>query len=435
MERRRPSLLSRFRLTGAAVIFGVGVAGALLYGTVNSHYLGMILSRTLGPYTDALAERGFEGPYPDIWQRIAARHEVMILVEPAVGEAVAFDSRGRPLSPLSPALRNAPIRGVRTAADGTRVTLCWSLLSFRDRHLPLLFGLVLVVGAVVGSAFWFLQRQLRPLALLHRGVEAVARGDFATRVPVVRGDEIGEVAAAFNAMARRVGEMLDDRERLLADVSHELRSPLARMKVALELMPEGEKRDALARDVAEMSKLIAVLLERQELRSRTALAAPREVRLDLIAGEVVAAGAGRGPGVVLAEPPATAGARGVSVQGDAAMLRLLLRNLIDNAIKFSPPDRAPVEVRVEASGEEVLLRVLDDGIGIPPGAEERLFAPFVKLDPARGHGVGHGLGLNLCQRIVELHGGSIRLLPRRPRGTEVAVTLPRTVATGDRTAP
>ena len=130
-------------------------------------------------------------------------------------------------------------------------------------------GLVIMVLAVVGSGFWFLHRQLKPLSGLRNGVDAVARGDFDARVPVVRNDEIGQVAGAFNEMAGRVGEMIDDRERLLADVSHELRSPIARMKVALEFMPEGDKRNALSRDLKEMESLITVLLERESLRSRT----------------------------------------------------------------------------------------------------------------------------------------------------------------------
>jgi len=84
-----------------------------------------------------------------------------------------------------------------------------------------------------------------------------------------------------------------------------------------------------------------------------------------------------------------------------------------------------VVAKLETATDQVILRVADDGIGIPTGSEEKIFEPFVKLDQARGHGVGYGIGLNLCQRIVQLHGGTIRLLPREPRGTEAVVTLRR----------
>ena len=400
-----------------AVALGIGLVGAVFYARVNNHYMGAILGRTLGPYSDTLAEHGFSDPDPDIWRRIAARHGVAILVERAGAQPVAFDDKGEPSTPL--VLEGSQIRAVRTAADGSRVTFVWTLTSFGYAHLPLMSGLLVMVIAVVGSAFWFLQHQLRPLAGLHKGVEAVARGDLKTRVAIVRNDEIGQVARAFNEMAGRVGEMIDDRERLLADVSHELRSPIARMKVALEFMPEGDKRNALARDLREMESLIGVLLERERLRSRIGRNETEEVDLNVVAGEVVAAFADRGPGIELVADG------GTPIQADRALIKLLIQNLVDNAIRFSRPDSRPVVVTSESNEQEVVLRVADDGSGIPAGSEERIFEPFVKLDQARGHGVGYGLGLNLCQRIVELHGGTIRLLPRQPRGTEAVVTLGR----------
>jgi signal transduction histidine kinase len=395
---------------------GIALLGALFYGLVNSHYLGLIIGRALGPYSDVLAEHAFANPDPDVWRRIAMRHGVTILVEPAGGDPMAFDEGGQRLAPV-PAPDGGAIRAVRTAEDGSRVTLYWTLWSLQKNHVALLAGLVVMALTVVGSGFWFLQRQLRPLAALRTGVDAVARGDFTVRVPVVRDDEIGQVAGAFNVMASRVGEMVDDRERLLADVSHELRSPIARMKVALEFMPEGDKRDILARDLREMEGLIAVLLEREELRSRTGRVQGEQIDLAAIAAGVVATFAGREPHVEFV----SAGA--ASIRADPALMTLLLRNLVDNAIKFSRPDSDPVMVKMEAGDGRVVLRVADDGIGIPAGCEERLFEPFVKLDPARGHHGGYGIGLNLCRRIVQLHGGTIRLQPREPRGTEAVITL------------
>jgi signal transduction histidine kinase len=220
-------------------------------------------------------------------------------------------------------------------------------------------------------------------------------------------------------MTRRVGAMLDDRERLLADVSHELRSPLTRMKVALELVPEGSKREAMLRDVREMEALIATLLEREALRSRTGRPDAQEVELDTVVAEVAAAYAGRAPGVVF-RPNGP-----VALRADAALLALLVRNLVDNAIKFSRADSAPALVRLAAEDDTVVLRVIDDGIGIPPGDARHLFEPFAKLDRSRGHHAGYGLGLDLCRRVVEQHGGTISLVPLQPRGTEALVRLPR----------
>ncbi len=397
---------------------GIAVVGAIFYALINSQHIGLLIQRTIGPYSDTLAEHGFASTDPDIWQNIAGRHEVAIILHSSDGEVVAWDNTGRPVD-AGQALKlgRGLISAGRSSGDGRRVTFVYSLWSFRSGHHQLLIGLAVMVVVIVGSAFWFLNRQLRPLAWLHSGVEAVARGDFKARVPVVRNDEIGRVAEAFNVMTSRIGEMIDDRERLLADVSHELRSPIARMKVALELMPEGDKREALARDVKEMESLIAVLLEREALRSRAGRFEGEQIDVRGIAGQVVAAFADQGPGVEFVCDSAT------PLHADPELIKLLIQNLVDNAVKFSYPDSEPVVVKLETDDDQVVLRVTDDGIGIPQGSEDQLFKPFVKGDPARGHGVGYGIGLSLCQRIVQLHGGSIRLQARAPRGTDVVVTL------------
>jgi signal transduction histidine kinase len=234
----------------------------------------------------------------------------------------------------------------------------------------------------------------------------------------VRDDEIGRVAASFNDMAGRVGEMVEDRERLLADVSHELRSPIARMKVALELMPAGNKRESVARDLREMEELIRALLDREALASRTGRLEVEPVDLEDLGTEVAAAFVDKGPGVELVSNGP------VTIEADRILLKMLLQNLTDNAVKFSRPDSRPVTIAVERNGGEARVEVRDDGVGIAPGNEERVFEPFTKLDRARGHHAGHGLGLDLCRRIVRLHGGTIALRSDRPRGTTVVVELP-----------
>lgn len=415
----RASVFSRFRLAGAGLIVGVGLVGATFYGLVNSHYVGLMVGRTLGPHTDALARIGFDNEDPEIWQRIAKRHEVAVLVEPRAGAPAAWDEMGASISPHLLVERESAVRGIRTSAEGTRVTFHWNLGLFPGRHWRMLGALLVMIIAVVGAAFWFLQRQLQPLVGLQTGVEAVARGDFESRVPVVRNDEIGRVAISFNEMAGRVGEMVDERERLLADVSHELRSPIARMKVALELMPEGDKRASVIRDLRDMETLITVLLDREAHASRSAGRLPAEpVDVAALSTEVAAVFANQGPGVEsVSEGP-------VTVEADPVWLRVLFKNLIDNAVKFSRPDSRPVTISVEPNGSGARVRVRDDGVGIPRGSEARVFEPFTKLDRARGHRAGHGLGLNLCQRIVRSYGGTIVLRSRVSGGTEVIVELP-----------
>lgn len=315
------------------------------------------------------------------------------------------------------------------AAHAALAVIVVAVVTLLFAHLTLLLGVklhfflaaiyLLVLVAVVGANHWYQRGQLRPLQALRAGVEAVARGDFKTRVPVMRGDEIGEVADAFNQMTHRVEQMIADRERLLADVSHELRSPLARMKVALELLPEDDKRESIRGDVREMETLISVLLERERLSARAEHLAVAAVDLTALVRRVVAGFADRPPGVVFQDD-----AGPVVAEVDGELVRLLVQNLVDNAVKFSRPDSRPVEVRLRTDDDGVELLVTDDGPGIPAEDAERIFEPFVKLDPARGHRRGYGLGLNLCWRVVEAHRGSIEVLPNAGGGTVVRVVLP-----------
>jgi len=136
--------------------------------------------------------------------------------------------------------------------------------------------------------------------------------------------------------------------------------------------------------------------------------------------QVVKSFDGQGPGVSLLEAPET-----LAVEADEALIKVLLQNLIDNAVKFSLDDSGPVEIRlVDGEGSATVI-VDDDGRGIPADMTDRVLEPFVKLDPARGHRSGYGLGLNLCQRIVRAQNGSMTITARQPRGTRVSVSLAR----------
>ncbi len=125
------------------------------------------------------------------------------------------------------------------------------------------------------------------------------------------------------------------------------------------------------------------------------------------------------PSVVLVESPEV-----LNIRADEALLKVLLQNLVDNAVKFSLEDSGPIEVRLACDEDSVSVSIDDDGRGIPANMTDRVLEPFVKLDPSRGHRSGYGLGLNLCQRIVQAHNGSIEIQPREPRGTSVLVELP-----------
>ncbi len=359
-------------------------------------------------------------------QGVAKTHRIGIILSTADGR-FAFGPDGEPMEPdelLKDSSRYRQI-DVHIQHGGMPQPLLYTFMldkqQFDNEHNSGLAALILLILITFSLAYAIQLRLLRPLKWLRGGVDAVSAGDFSTRVPVVRNDEIGKVARAFNQMTGRVQQMMDDRERLLADVSHELRSPLARIKVALELLPAGEKRDSISEDVREMESLTTALLEREQTRTRAGADGRKEtLNLIVLAAEVVDGFSNTAPGIEFNVPPET-----VEINGETALIKVLIHNLLDNALKFSLPDSAPVVLGLEQTIADVRIIIDDDGCGIPADKITDIFEPFVKLNPARGHRSGYGLGLNLCQRIVQTQGGHIEIHQRETRGTRVLVTFPK----------
>ncbi len=286
-----------------------------------------------------------------------------------------------------------------------------------DRLVGLLLALMAAVFVV---AHVVLRRSLRPLRSLQEGVARLGEGDLDVVVPNRTRDEFGDLTEAFNRMVGRVREMVRARDQLLLDVSHELRSPLTRMKVALAMLPEDDKTQRLRTDVGEMEAMITELLELERLRSGRAIEARRQDLVPLVR-EVAGSFEQTPPGVRFSNTPAEAWA-----EVDSERMRTVLRNLLENAIKYSLPDSRPVEVSVAEEGARVVIRVQDDGPGVPSEDLGQLFEPFFRVDRSRSKKTGgYGLGLSMCKRILEAHGGGIAFENRPGRGACFTLTLPR----------
>jgi signal transduction histidine kinase len=288
-------------------------------------------------------------------------------------------------------------------------------------HAWLLVLSLLVMSGVVLTTQAVLQKLLRPLRVLTDGVTRLGEGDLGVVVPRTTTDEFGRLTDTFNLMAGRVREMITARDRLLIDVSHELRSPLTRMKVALELMPDGVQRARLSSDVTEMEKMISGLLELERLRTGRGVTLVRQDIMPIVR-EVVATYEDRAPGVRFS----TDGERQVPAEVDAEQLRSVMRNLLENAVKYSLADSKTIQVTVAARGDGVHVRVTDDGVGIPREDGERIFEPFFRVDRSRSkESGGYGLGLSICRRVMEAHGGQIALEPGNGRGSTFVLRFPR----------
>lgn len=304
---------------------------------------------------------------------------------------------------------------------GTYVFAWYFGAGMQATHAMLLLLLLLVILAVVITTHAVLRRLLRPLRVLSNGVQRLSEGQLDVTLPETTRDEFGRLTRAFNAMVGRVRDMIRSRDQLLVDVSHELRSPLTRMKVALELPANGEQRVRLREDVAEMERMVSELLELERLRSGRGLSPVRQDMLALVRA-VVEEFRDRPPGVCFDAP-----ARAVMADVDAEKIRTVIRNLLENAVKYSLPQSRPVQVSVSQSGAAVVIRVSDDGVGIPETDAERVFEPFYRVDASRSKRTGgYGLGLSICKRVVEAHGGRIAVEQTNGHGATFVMTLPAT---------
>jgi signal transduction histidine kinase len=309
---------------------------------------------------------------------------------------------------------------IAAAPDGGRYLFHWD---FRRRtisaHHILFTLLILLMGGAIISAHLVIRRLLRPLRTLGDGVAQLSAGDLDVVLPPPTRDEFGALTEGFNEMVGRIRERIRARDQLLLDVSHELRSPLTRMRVAVELLPEGVDRAGMIAEIAEMESMIGELLELERLRDGRAIRTSRQ-NLAAIVRDVIAGFPARPPGVrIVSLPPE------IPVDIDAEKMRTVLRNLLDNAIKYSLPDSRAVEVSAACDGDRAVLRVTDDGLGIPPEDRAGIFEPFFRVDRSRSKArPGYGLGLSICKRIAEAHGGTIEVRDGRGRGSVFEITLP-----------
>jgi signal transduction histidine kinase len=411
------SLISRFAASTAAFAAAIVLLAVFAFQGIRGDVFEESFESPLDEWSSYLAGR--IGSDPELARLAAQSHQMGVVLTTNEG-VFAFGLDGRSTTPEHLAEHLGHARTIVVEGHGS---MRYSFFLPEDTTTVVVSSVLwLWIGGLLfllGVVYAVQVSQLRPLRWLKEGVDKVSEGDLSTRVPVVRMDEIGQVGRAFNHMTSRVEQMLNDHDRLMADVSHELRSPLARMKVALEMMPESDKREQIAADIREMEALTAALLERERIKNRASHLQTEEFDLVALLREVVAPFGDKGPGVVVSEAPDT-----LLTKADQALIKVLMQNLVDNAVKFSLDDSAAVEVSIKTDDELVTITVEDDGPGIPKEQSDRVLEPFVKLDPSRGHRNGYGLGLNLCQRIVQAHAGKIHIEQRNPRGARVSVELP-----------
>ncbi|MEJ8835415.1 sensor histidine kinase [Ramlibacter sp. AN1133] len=262
-----------------------------------------------------------------------------------------------------------------------------------------LWLLGIVALAVAVGSYPIVRRLTQRLEDLRVGVERWGEGDLSVRVPERGSDEVAFLARRFNHAAERVETLVNSHKSLLANASHELRSPLARIRMGLELMdpePSPRSREEITRNIAELDQLIDEILLASRLDARESdIGTVESVDLTGLAAEE-SARAG-------AELEASESEQTLVVQGVAKLLRRAIRNLLENARRYTS---GPVRVSVVRHGSEAVVRVCDRGPGVPASERERIFEPFYRLRGASEREGGVGLGLALVRSIAQRHHGS-----------------------------
>jgi len=275
---------------------------------------------------------------------------------------------------------------------------------------------IAIIVLLLLAAFAFARYLARPLGELRAAVERVGRGETPAALPESGTSEIAAVNRGFNAMLASLRQIERDRAILLAGVSHDLRTPLARLRLGVELSQADEAtRAGMVFDIEEMDRIIDQFLDFARDDAATATE-PIDVNAELAASVDRYARAGSDVRIASKAP--------AWVRIKPAALSRVASNLIDNALAYGRP---PLDVTAARRGDDVLLEVADRGPGIPPADVERLKKPFTRAGEARARtdgAAGAGLGLAIVDRIARLHGGRLDLLPRDGEGTIARVTLP-----------
>jgi signal transduction histidine kinase len=266
--------------------------------------------------------------------------------------------------------------------------------------------------------FWLVRRLLAPVQQLREGAERICDGDLSYRVKSTRTDELGELTDSVNHMADSLQSMLEAKRQLLLAISHELRTPITRAKLQLEFMEDGVIKENLGDDINEIDLLISDLIEAERLSNQhQALIAEHVDFADYIDLVLQAYHDYKG-GIVFERPE-----QDVSVSIDKLRTRLLLTNIVNNAIRHGREN--PITVRVSFSDTQAMLEVQDQGEGISAEHMEHLSEPFYRADSARQRNTGgFGLGLYLCRLIAQAHGGRLEINSELGVGTHVKVYLP-----------
>ena len=284
--------------------------------------------------------------------------------------------------------------------------------------VPLILGMGLSFLVLAYAAVTWL---FRPIQTIREGAKHIGRGNFNFRISRIRRDQLGDLASDINRMAGDVESMLDAKRALLLGISHELRTPLSRMRLALEFFDDDENVESLKEELTEMEKIVVSLLEAERLNSRHAQLNRTKVIVGELVNELMDDFFARDAERISVSLPKER----ITATVDEARITLLLKNLVNNALRYSQPEDGLVELKVSATDRELVMTVSDHGPGLSADQAEHLGEPFYRSDASRAReSGGSGLGLYLATVVANAHGGSLKLIDTAGHGACFEARIP-----------
>lgn len=449
-RRRAPRLLLRLTSIGVATALGIAGSWFLAHKYVRFEWpAGTAMAREA---LRDVPERWADGTLQGELDRLRRSIGIRVSVYDRAGALIASN-----VQPPFPAPAAAQERRASADQDRTHFGSVVLELSRHDAPVgfavlnrefppPPLWGVVMdliIISTWISAVGYLAWRTLvRPLQDIATAAEAFGAGNMAARTGVTRDDEIGGVARAFDEMSERIARSREAERELMASLSHELRTPMARIRVAVDLAAEGDAETArasladVAEDLTELETLMSNIFSTTRLELAAAGNGNQPVplqRADIDLGGLVEKAVAHQRAQHPERPyqlDVDAGAVGESVYADAVLVRRAIENVLENAHKYSPAG-APVSVTVSPSAARdarvFRIAVADRGFGICADDLPRVFSPFFRADRSRTRATGGvGLGLALAKRVVEAHGGAIGIISQVDAGTTVTLELPKT---------
>jgi signal transduction histidine kinase len=259
----------------------------------------------------------------------------------------------------------------------------------------------------------------RPIRSIREGAARIGSGDLGHRITGYRHDQLGDLATDVNKLAADVRGMLDAKRQLLLGISHELRSPLSRLRLSLEFIEDSDQKESVRAEIAEMEEIISALLEAERLNTRHAPLQRSNVLVRELVEQLIDTYFARDSERIQFESDDDQ----LEANVDHVRVALMLKNLLGNAIRYA--GESPVRVHAARSSNDLVIAVTDEGPGLSADQIANFGEPFYRGDPSRTRDTGgYGLGLYLAKLVAEAHGGSLVVDPEYSKGARIIATLP-----------